>query len=245
MPIRFTVVSWPGDEEQDAGREQLALGQPVALLLGGDERGQEVGARVPAPLGQERAEVVRDAPAGRRARARRSIGSDGMPMASRLRVMSDGPLLDRLVIARRHAEHLGDDGDRQGIGQVADHVHRPRRSTRSSSPSTTSWICAAQALDHPRGERPTDERAQARVVRRIAEEHGAGQAAGLGLLAVLGRQDGLEAVAAEARIAQRRDAVVVAREHPEAERAQVDRIALAQALVERDTGWRGTPAGAG
>jgi hypothetical protein len=71
------------------------------------------------------------------------------------------------------------------------------------------------------------------MVRWVPEEHGPGQAAGLRLLAVLGGQDGLEAVAAEAGIAQRRHAVVVTREDPEAERALVDRVALAHPLVER------------
>jgi len=38
------------DEEQDAGGEELALGEPVALLLGRDERGQQVGPWMAAPL---------------------------------------------------------------------------------------------------------------------------------------------------------------------------------------------------
>jgi hypothetical protein len=71
------------------------------------------------------------------------------------------------------------------------------------------------------------------ITRGVAEQHRAGEATGLRLLAVLGREDGLEAVAAEARIPQRRDAVLVAGEDPEAERAQVHGIRLAQVAVER------------
>src|SRR6185295_16115225 len=55
----------PGDVEQDAGGEQLALAQLVALLLRGDEQAQEVIAGMSAPLGQELAEVVADGPPGR------------------------------------------------------------------------------------------------------------------------------------------------------------------------------------
>jgi hypothetical protein len=71
------------------------------------------------------------------------------------------------------------------------------------------------------------------MVRRIPEQHRAGQPPGLRLVAVLGGQDGLEAVPPEAGIAQGRHAVVVTREDPEAEGAQVHRIGLAQAPIER------------
>jgi hypothetical protein len=60
LPIRFTVVSWPAMKSSTPGREQLAFGEPVALLLDRDQRAEEIGAGVPAPLGQERAEVLGD-----------------------------------------------------------------------------------------------------------------------------------------------------------------------------------------
>ena len=221
-----------GDEEQDAGGEQLALGEPVALLLDRDERGEQVRARMPAALGEQRAEVVRDpAPADTPALHDRRVGrdADGVEAPDDVR----RPPLDLLVVADRHAQHVADDGHREGIGEIGDHVHPPLRLHAVEQAVHHTLDLLAHALDHPRRERPVDQRPQAGVVGRIAEEHGAGQAAGLRLLAVLGREDGLEAVAAEARIPQGRDAVLVAGEDPEAQAAQVDGIRLAQVPVER------------
>ncbi len=221
-----------GDEEQDAGGEQLALGEPVALLLHCDEGGEQVRARMAAALGEQRAEVVRDpAPADAPALHDRRVGRD----ADRVEAPDDvrRPLLDLLVVADRHPQHVADDGHGKGIGEIGDHVHPPRRLHPVEQAVDHALDLAAHALDHPGGERPVDERPQAGVVGRVAEEHGAGEAAGLRLLAVLGREDGLEAVAAEARVPQRRDAVLVAGQDPEAERAQVDGVGLAQVPVER------------
>ena len=220
------------DEEQHAGGEQLPLGEAVALLLHRDERGEQVRARVTAALGEQRAEVVRDAaPADPPALHDRLVGrdADGVEAPDDVR----RPLLDLLVVAGRHSEHVADDGDRQRVGEIADDVHPPLPLHPIEQEIHHALDLPAHALDDPRREGSVDERPQAGVVGRVAEEHGAREAAGLGLLAVLGREDGLESVAPEARVAQGRDAVLVAGEDPQAERAQVDGIGLAQVPVER------------
>src|SRR6185295_6870596 len=93
----------PGDVEQDAGGEQLALAQLVALLLRGDEQAQKVIAGMPAPLGQELAEVVADGPP-RHPAPLDDIGihlkADGVEAARDV----CGPSPDRLLVARRDAE---------------------------------------------------------------------------------------------------------------------------------------------
>src|SRR6185295_20113005 len=68
---------------------------------------------------------------------------------------------------------------------------------------------------------------------RVAEEHGARQLRFLAVVAVDAREHLLELFAAEALIAQHGHAVLVAREHPEAHRALVDGLLLAQPPVER------------
>lgn len=206
--------------------------EAVALLLHRDEGGEQVGAGVAAPVGEERAEILRDAAA-----ADAPALDDGV-----VRREADGveaaddvgrPVLDLAVIARRDAQHVADHGDGQRVGQLGDDVHLCAPGDAVEEAVDHGLDLSPHALDHAGREGAVDERAQARMVRRIPEQHGARQAAGLRLLAVLGGEDGLEAVPAEAGVAQGRHAVVVAREDPETEGAQVDRIGLAQAPVER------------
>ena len=72
------------------------------------------------------------------------------------------------------------------------------------------------------------------MVRRVLEEHGARQALVPDGAAVHRLQEALEPGPAEALVAQDRDAVLVAREHPEAERTLVHGVGLAQAMVVRE-----------
>ena len=88
---------------------------------------------------------------------------------------ADHSLIDSRSPAR-DPEHLRDHGDGQGIGQVADHLHRPRIEGPVDDLVDDLLDARAESLDHPGRERPADQRAQARVVRRILEEHGARQA---------------------------------------------------------------------
>src|SRR5688500_11180554 len=56
-----------GDEQQDAHGEDLALGEPVALLFGGDEAAEQIGTRTLPPLRDEATEVIRQRTAARAA----------------------------------------------------------------------------------------------------------------------------------------------------------------------------------
>ena len=55
----------PGDEQEQRGAEQLLLAEPVAAVLGLDERRQEVVAQRPAAPLDEVAEVLEEGAAGR------------------------------------------------------------------------------------------------------------------------------------------------------------------------------------
>jgi hypothetical protein len=159
--------------------------------------------------------------------------SDGRPMASRLRAMSaDHPRIGG-VILHRHAEHLADHRDRQRVRKVLDHVHATLRLHPVQQPVDDLLDVLPQGLDHPWREGLAHQRAQPRVIGRIAKQHRARQRRLLALVAVHRRQHLLELLAAESLIAQHGHAVVPAGQHVEAERTAMDRIPLAQPPVER------------
>src|SRR5215472_9071518 len=70
------------------------------------------------------------------------------------------------------------------------------------------------------------------MVGRIAPQHRTREIALRALELVVGLEQWRKAIAAIARIAQARDDVVVAREHPEAHGTLVDGVLLAQGMVE-------------
>ena len=219
-----------GDEEEDARGEQLLLAQLVARLLRGDEAGQHVGPRLGAAPRDEIAEVVGELVASGEA----PLGHLGV------RRQPDGvepprdvepPRLEPLAVLERHAEHLADDGDGQGVGEVLDEVHPALVLDAVEQAVDDLLDVGAQDVHHARGEGLADEAAQARVVGGIAIEHrqarprhGKAEARG---------HEGGDGLLGEARIAERRDDVLVAGEDPEAERALVNGVLGAQAAVGR------------
>ena len=169
LPLTLTVASWPGVEQQDAGGDQLVLGQPVALGVAHlHQVGEQVVARVRAPLGGQVAQVGDE------------LGGGVL-----------GGRLDR----RRPAVlvHLHD-----RVGPRAAAAGGRRRARPSSSAMTSTGSCSAipeststgsapseplhQAVDQPAGElldprpqplhvpageRRADQPAQPGVVRRL------------------------------------------------------------------------------
>ena len=217
-----------GDQEQHAGREQLVLAELVPRLLGGDEAGEQVGARRGASLGDEGAEILgqgssRPCPTLRHVRFRRQ--EEGVQAPRDVQT----PLLETLPIRRRDAEHLADHDDRKGIGEVLDEVH-PARALHGVEETVDDLLDpGTQHLYDARGERLVDEAAQARVVGRVAHEHR--QTHRRRGSTVAGGYEGLDAFLAQARIAQHAHHVFVAGEDPEPERAAMHRIVGAQAMV--------------
>jgi hypothetical protein len=74
-------------------------------------------------------------------------------------------------VGLRHAEHLGDDGHRQRLGDHADQVERAGLQRLVDQPVGHLLHGVAQPLDRPRGEGPADQPAQAGVLGRLDVEH--------------------------------------------------------------------------
>ncbi|BAU86122.1 cytochrome P-450 hydroxylase [Streptomyces laurentii] len=90
------------DHQQESHRGDFLLGEPVAVVAGGDERGQEVVAR-PGPFPRDqRAQPVQD-------RLRRGDGHLAVALAPGLRVPPD---LEDTGLVRLRAEQVEE--DRQG-----------------------------------------------------------------------------------------------------------------------------------
>ena len=220
-----------GDVQQHARREQLPFGQAIPGLLDGDERGEEVGAGLASPPGDQPLEVTADGPAGR-SRAGDHVGlhghGDGVEAAGEV----ERPLLDSLGILARHAEQLGDDGDGQGVREIGDHVHPAPGGHPIEEAVDQRLDVGSHGLDDPWRERLADEGAQARVIRGVGEEHRRRRPRLLGVAAEAGGEEGLIAPFPEPRVAEEQRHVVVARERVEAERVAVDRVLAAEPVVE-------------
>ena len=167
-----------GHEEEDAHGQQLALRQPITLLLGRDERAQQIRPGLPASLGYLGAEVL-----GQRLPRLHAalldlhigLGTDGVKTARQV----GRPLSDRGLITDGHPQHLADHRDGQRIGQVLDDVHRARRHDAIQEPVHDVLDMRAHRLHHARSKRLVHQGAQARVVGWILEEHRRRQGSGL------------------------------------------------------------------
>ena len=221
----------PGDEEEHAGGDQLTLAELVALFLGRDEAGEQIRLRILPARGDEGAEIVGEGKAGVPA-ARDDIGVGGQD--ARVEAPRDvgGPVLEHVLIRGGDAQHLADHPDGKRVGEVLDHVHGAGALDPVEEAVHDLLDVRAHHLDDPRREGAAHERAQTRVVRWILEQHVAGARGVLGQ-AEPGFHELGHALAAEARIAQDHDRVVVARAHPESERALVHGVFFAEGTVER------------
>jgi hypothetical protein len=159
-----------GDEQQNACNEQLALAQPVPLLLGRDQETEQVVTGRLATLRNEIAEVVEH-----------SLLSYPTPLHDFfVRRHADGvdaprevrrPLTDPAMGIGRDTEHLADHRHGQRVGEIRDHVHRVRVLDPMQQPIDDVLDVAPHALDHAWGKRLTDEPAQARMIWRVSEQH--------------------------------------------------------------------------
>ena len=117
----------PGHQQQDAGGDQLVLGQLLAGVLGADHLRQQVLCRLCAPQGNQLAEVAGELVAGNlrgrspRLRLRSVNAESGLQ-----RVGQPGrPPGEPRVVLDRDAEHLRDDPHRQRIGKLTHDLKLP------------------------------------------------------------------------------------------------------------------------
>ena len=102
-----------GDEEQAKQVQHLAPAQALAPVLGLREGAQEVVARGLAPLLDDRAEIGVEGCRGGIAEPAFAHADGGFEQAR----APGRPVLESGPVFGRHAEHLGDDDDGQGLGK--------------------------------------------------------------------------------------------------------------------------------
>ena len=225
-----------GDVEEHHLLEELLVREHVAVLLGGEQaREKIVGQVVPLPLDDVEHELAHLGGGVEDGAHEVGVG-DGLQGADeRAR-----PLPELLAVGRGHAQHLGDDGERQGEGVVGHELHVPGVGRPVERLVHQLLDTRAQVLDAAGGEGLGDELAQAGVVGRVPVEHRPGAALALTVAAehLVGELveqgwPGVGVLDAERRVAQEAQDVVVLEEQPDPERTLVDGLVLPHRLVLR------------
>ena len=170
LPMRFTVVSWPGDVQQDELLDELLCGEPVAFVLGRDHAGEQIVAGVRA---LPRDELVGEVP---HRVARDEDRAHLVGREDRVEALHDraGPLAQlRPVAVVRDAEHLRDDRERQREREVGDHVHLAGAARLDRVEVLVDELLHArrEPFDHARREHLRHEPPQPVVVGRVEVEH--------------------------------------------------------------------------
>lgn len=205
----------PGDEDEQRGGDELALGEPVAVFPGGDEGGQQAVVGVSPALFREVAQV------GGQCELRREALVPGGPGG--LRVEGGGGLVapgaELRLVFRRDAEQVADHRYRERERERVDEVELsgPGRVQQPSGLGTDPRFQGGGCLG---GERAGHEPADAGVVGRVE-----GEQVGVGVVprrAVAGLVD---RAGAEPAVSQHRRHGGVARRHPGPELA-ADHAAL-------------------
>ena len=206
-----------GDEEQHDLVDELVGGEPLAVVLGVDQRSEQVVGGVRA-LPLDRFEHVRGHVVGRLHDLvevhRRQDRFE--PEGQRVR-----PVAELVAVGVGHAEHVGDHLEGQWEREVAHHLHPvAARLDRVERGVDHLLDARRELLDAPRREDLLHDAADAGVVGRVDVEDALRAALGAiaeDLVAQLGPRvpPGNGAVLdAEQRGAQEADAVVVAEQHP-------------------------------
>jgi hypothetical protein len=202
------------------GADQLVLGQLLDLRQGGD---QVVLRPRPAPARQVdevRAELL----------ARPHRGGGRLRRRVQLVHAADvgRPRPQQVAVVVGDAEHLGDDGHRQRLGEHADQVERPALPRLVDQRVGHRLDGRAHPLDRARRERPADQPPQPGVLRRLHVEHPVADDVPEGRLlrrllraAHLGVRRDVQVAAPEPPVAQQRVDVGVAGDEPPVRRLVV------------------------
>jgi len=233
--MRFVVVSLPAARMSASVPCSSCAERRCPLLLGLDERGQEVFGRLPAALlgepGHVAVELVDRLP--------QHLGAGGGKRVEKADQMVR-PALEGREVARQDAEHLGNDRHRERHREVANDVELAAARERRQQPVGQLLDAGTELLERPWSERLRHELPEPRVVGRVATQHRGlvglirvGEPVGDLPRALLGVAGVVPVVGGEPTVAQDGEAVGVAEEEPAADgTAAVDRVALAEALVQ-------------
>ena len=227
----------PGDVEQHHLLDELFGAQPVTFVLGGDQRAEEVVVRVRS-LPVEGLVDIGDDVVDRIERGELLVTGE-----DRVERLHDGtrPLPQlRAVATLGDPEHLGDHDERQRERQVGDEVHLagPARVDRIEVLVDELLHPGLELLDGPRREHLRHEPAEAVVVGRVEVEHRVRATLAAFVehrLDVGVHRDGqrlrVALLDAQARVPEHPVHVLVSKQRPHAERAQVHGILLAHQRI--------------
>jgi hypothetical protein len=165
-------------------------------------------------------------PGGGRAFDHLGVGDAGREPMRRLR----RPHREALAIGHRHAEHLADDGRRHRQRQIGDHVHLAAHRDAIEAVVDDTLDAVTQRIDRARREGAAHQAAEPRVRRRILLQHE--QALSAQRL-VDAWQHAVGHPHAGRDLVQQAVHVGISREPPRADRRQVHRVDLAQAVEAR------------
>ena len=199
-----------GDEQQPQHGQHLALRQRVAGLFRLREGADDVVARL-APAGLDDRQEV-----GVEGRAR-GVRASPLPRADeRLQDARAGvrPLREARPVLRRHPQHLRNHDHRKRTGHRAHQVEAGRVVDGVEELVHHRPDVRLEGVDDPRRERLVDQGPQARVVRRIEEQHRPVRPRRHGPAAAPVRRHAVGAVREAPEVTQDRLDVRVTGEHP-------------------------------
>ena len=152
------------DDQQHHGAEELLLAERVALVPGGQESADEIVRGSGAPLREEVGQVADELA---------HLLEEPLHVLRVERGRDDRvrPLLEAILIGRRHAEELRDHGDRQRERVVGRQIHRTARLDRVEQLVGDGLDPRPQLLDPLRREGLRHEPPQAPVVVAVAVQH--------------------------------------------------------------------------
>ena len=227
----------PGEQQEHASRDQLVIGETVAILLEICQVGQQVGSRSRAARGDQLAEQNRHLPGGRFG-ASVFLGRIARAADEERHLVRQ--MLQALQLALRHAQHVHDHQGWQGAGELGDEVEFFALADPLQKPGGERLHIRTQGVNGAHVEDLARHTTQARVLRRIAEHHPHRQDAhqlrdAFGFPRRQRCKKRAQPVRGHPAIQAYSLDVVVAREHPGLEdRAPVRRVLISHALVKRE-----------
>ena len=153
------------DDDRLHHHHQLVRRQPVALLLGRDQVGEQVLGRLVAAIGDQLPRVLVELVLG---------GGDDRQVLVEVAVEDaqhvGGPPAEQLPVLLRRAEQLADDGDRIRLADVDGEVGAPGRGDGIDQPADHLTHERPQPVGRPRRERLADEPAQPGVLLALCRQ---------------------------------------------------------------------------
>lgn len=154
----------PGHQQQEDHRHQLVFAQLFARFLGLHERAEQVIARRVPTRRDEPPDVTKEGHGAR-------YGPEHPPPRRAGRDDGASPSVEPTTGSVWHAQHLGDDGRRDGKGVIADEIHTPSPAGRGEQVVGERLDSAAHLFDKAGRKGPMHQGPQPRVIGRVEVQH--------------------------------------------------------------------------